>query len=312
MKTSHTTVQGWDVYHYATEDLRCITGEKYFLMVRKGIQTDRTAIWLDGGGACYPGRDDCEKEAQFRQSSIERQGLASQQENNPVRTWNFIYVPYCDGSLHFGDSSADYDRDGLVDHWHWGFKNTSAAVRLMAALFPGSQKILVAGCSAGGAGTMAAVPVVRLQFPAAKIYALNISGSGLLSPEKKEIPDIIKKTWGIEQFLPADCPLCSRQLTYFYSWLLDQDPTLKVGMFSSYHDKMPSTGQSMTPDEFEALLVSTTDTIRAEHSDTFRRFFIAGDGHCLSDYSYQVNDVSFWNWINDLINDDPGWVDILE
>jgi hypothetical protein len=162
---TQTETESWEVYHYRTEQLQCILGGEYFLTARRGAETGKTVVWLEGGSACWSGRDDCTKEAQFG-SWIEAYGLASPDERNPVRAWNFIYVPYCDGSIHLGDSQTDYERDGKVDHWHWGLKSTSAAVRLARQLFPSSQEILIAGCSAGGGGTLGAAPVARLAFPA--------------------------------------------------------------------------------------------------------------------------------------------------
>lgn len=307
----HRMLQGWDVYTYPTEELRCILGGEYFLMARKGMESDKTVIWFDGGGACYPGREDCTKEARFP-GWIGDHDLASMDERNPVRNWNFISVPYCDGSLHLGDSDVDYNGDGLVDHWHWGLKTTSAAVQLMRKLFPASQKILIAGCSAGGGGTVGIAPVVRLEFPDARLYVLNVSGTGLMNPAMPDVLEVIKKTWNIDQFIPDDCPRCNQQIASMYSWLLERDSRLKVGLFSSYHDQMVRTSWGMAPETFKSLIIRTTETIRAEHPDTFKRYFIAGDMHCLADYLYSVNGISFWDWIGFLVNDDPRWVDILE
>jgi hypothetical protein len=308
---SHAQVQGWDVYHYRTEELQCILGGEYFIMARRGTEADRTVIWLEGGGACWPGRDDCTKEAQFY-GWIEEHGLASPDEDNPVRTWNFIYVPYCDGSMHLGDSDADYDGDGVIDHRHWGLRATSAAVRLMKELFPASQRILIAGCSAGGGGTIGATPVVRLMFPDARLYVLNVSGSGLVNPAMTERSEMAKGTWNVGQFIPGDCPRCDEQITYIYSWLLERDSQLRVGLFSSYHDATFCSGWGMAPEAFESLIISTTETIRTDHPDTFMRYFIIGDMHCIDDYSYRVDGVSLWDWVGYLVNEDPRWIDILE
>lgn len=307
----YSQAQGWDVYTYRTDDLRCILGGEFFILARRGAEADKTVIWLEGGGSCFPGRDDCSKEAVLPEE-YKLQGLPSLDEVNPVKSWNFIYVPYCDGSLHLGDNDADYDNNKAVDHWHWGLKTTSAAVQLMQKLFPASEKILLAGCSAGGGGTIGAAPVVRLQFSQANLYVLNVSGSGLTDPTRPEAIDLIKKTWNIGQLIPGDCPKCNEQLIYMYSWLLERDSELKVGIFSSYYDRVVSTGWGLAPEAFQALLMSTTDAIRAEHVDTFKRFFIAGDMHCIADYSYRVNGVSLWDWVGYLVNDDPGWSDILE
>ena len=307
----HSASSGWEVYTYRTDQLRCILGGEYFLMVRRGTETSKTVIWLEGGGACWPGRDDCTKEAQFG-SWIEAYGLASPDDRNPVRTWNFIYVPYCDGSIHLGDSQADYDGDGIIDHWHWGLKSTSAAVRLGGELFPDSQQILIAGCSAGGGGTLGAAPVTRLAFPEARLYVLNISGSGLVNPAMAEARDLMEETWNIGQFIPGDCPRCSEQFIYLYDWLLERDPRLKVGMFSSFYDATVRTGWGMAPEAFRSLIVGTTDAIQTDHPETFERFFVNGEMHCISDYGYTVEGISLWDWIGYLVADDPRWIDLLD
>jgi Pectinacetylesterase len=304
-------VQGWDMYTYPTEELRCLLGAGYFILARRGLDPDKTVLWLEGGGACYPGRDDCTKEAKFSPELLD-QGLSSLDERNPLRSWNFIYVPYCDGSLHLGDSDVDYDGDGIVDHWHWGLKSTSAAVQLIQELFPASQKILVAGCSAGGGGTLGVAPVVRLGFPAASLYVFNASGTALANPDLPQVMAGIKATWNIDQLIPPDCPKCAEQLTYLYDWLLERDSKLKVGLYSSYRDRMVSAGWGMTQDSFASLLRRTTDAIHAGHPDTFKRYFVTGDGHCPSDYTNRVNGVSLWEWVGYLVNDNPGWVDVLE
>jgi hypothetical protein len=100
-----TRYSDWDVYSYPMDELRCVTGAEYFILSRQGLDSDRTVLWLDGGGACWPGRDDCTKDAQFF-SWIEEHGLGSQYEKNPVKSWNFIYLPYCDGSLQSAGRSS--------------------------------------------------------------------------------------------------------------------------------------------------------------------------------------------------------------
>ena len=301
----------WDVYTYSTDELRCVTGSEYFLMVRQGLDPQGTVLWLEGGGACWPGQEDCSTEAQIY-DWIEEYGLASSNANNPVRDWNFVYVPYCDGSLHAGDSQADYDGDGVVDHWHWGMRSTSAAVRLIAELFPESERILVAGCSAGGGGTLWATPVVRLQFPKAGLYVLSIAGLALINPSRQETTQTIEETWNVGQFRPADCPQCDQQTLYFFSWLLERDSALRVGVFSSLSDVAARSRWGLSAEEFQTLMLSTTSEIHAAHPDTFQRFFIQGEEHCLADYAYSVEGISFWEWVGYLIDESPQWLDLVE
>jgi hypothetical protein len=156
-------------------------------------------------------------------------------------------------------------------------------------------------------------PVVRLQFPDAKLYVVNEGGPGLYNPARQDTFELIMNTWNLEPYLPADCPACRQQLINLYPWLLARDPNVKIGLFSSYQDSV--IGQAfleMTPQAFRNLLLTTTDEIHAAFPDTFKRFFIKGTAHCVPDYFYSVDGVSVRDWIEDLVTDSPEWQDVLE
>jgi hypothetical protein len=97
-----------------------------------------------------------------------------------------------------------------------------------------------------------------------------------------------------------------------FDWLLDRDPELKIGMYSSYQDAVISNVVGMSGEENERLLRSTTDQIHQNHPDTFKRYFIQGDSHYISDFYNQVNGITVWDWLDALVNDHTSWKDILE
>ena len=68
----------------------------------------------------------------------------------------------------------------------------------------------------------------------------------------------------------------------------------------------------MTPEEIKSLIIQTTDEIREDHPETFKRFMIDGNSHCISDYSRSVEGISIWDWLGYLVNSDPRWDDIQE
>lgn len=310
-RRTKTVESGWEVYHYDLSDCRCLLGSEYLLMARKGVESTKTVFWMEGGGSCFPGHEECTTEANAGILKAQL-GLGSPNPLNPVKDWNFIYVPYCDGSIHLGDSDADYDENGETDHWHWGLKNTSAAVRLMKELFPESREILVAGCSAGGYGTLGTTPIVRLQFPQADLYVLNQSGLGLMNPDLRSTYELAYRIWNIRRLFPPDCAGCTDQIIYMYPWLLARDPRLKVGVFSSYHDATFTANWDMSPEAYESLLLQTTEDVRKDYSDVFQRFFIEGDAHCILNYSYSVDGVSIWEWIGYMLSNDSRWTDVME
>jgi len=96
-----------------------------------------------------------------------------------------------------------------------------------------------------------------------------------------------------------------------YTWLLERDQHLKVGMFSSYRDSTAVAGWSKAQ-EFEALLMDTTDAIHARFPERFQRYFIQGNSHCIVDYSREVKGVPFRDWAGYMVSGDPRWVEIME
>jgi hypothetical protein len=313
----------WDGYLYTALEYQCVLGGHYLLLAHHGTEADKTVIWLQPGQECWPDHPNCgngsrtytdEQAMEYVASGADGGpfGPTSADPDNPVANWNYIYVPTCDGSFHFGDAAADYDNDGVVDHFHNGLRQTSAAVSLAKELFPKTQKILIAGSSNGGYGTFGAAPIVRLAFPNASLYVLNDSGPGLFSTKEPAVWPILIKTWNLDPMLPADCPECKTQLAYLFDWMLDHDSHLKIGMYSSYQDAVVSSVVGMTGTENEQLLRETTTKFHQKHPDTFKRYFIEGDSHCIADFYNQVNGVSVWSWLDTFVNDRSNWNDILE
>jgi hypothetical protein len=312
----------WDGYLYAAPEYQCVLGGHYGLLAHPGTETDKTVIWLQPGQECWPDHPNCgyspqvsdEQALEYAVSAADGGpfGPTSADPDNPVANWNYIYVPTCDGSFHFGDAVADYDGDGVPDHFHNGLRQTSAAVSLMRELFPNSQKILIAGSSNGGYGTFGATPIVRLAFPNARLYVLNDSGPGLFRTKEPALWPTLIETWILAPMLPADCPECKAQLIYLFDWLLDRDSNLKIGMYSSYQDAVVSNVVGLSGEENEQLLRVTTGQIHQNNPETFKRYFIQGDSHCIADFYNQVNGVTVWDWFDAFINDRPGWKDMLE
>jgi hypothetical protein len=314
----------WDGYLLTGPQYQCVLGGNYGILAHAGTEADKTVFWLQPGQECWPDHPNCSKRSDKIRSDEEALarnasgadggpfGPVAPDPDNPFAKWNYIYVPTCDGSFHFGDAAADYDEDGVPDHFHNGLRQTSAAVSLMKQLFPNSRKILIAGSSNGGYGTFGATPIVRLAFPDAKLYVLNDSGPGLFRPQEPAVWPVLIKTWNLSPMLPADCRQCQDQLIYLFDWMLDHDSRLKIGMYTSYQDSVVSQVVGMTGEENEHLLRTASTQIHQNHPDTFKRYFIQGNAHCIADFYNQVNGVTLWKWLDAFVNDRPGWDDILQ
>ncbi|MBM4364141.1 MAG: hypothetical protein FJ104_15785, partial [Deltaproteobacteria bacterium] len=198
---------------------------------------------------------------------------------NVVAGWDVVYVPYCDGSAFLGDSElADASMPGGTRH-HRGIRNLSAAIDVALAKFPNPRRILLAGSSAGGYGTITGTGIVRLAYPKTPLIVFNDAGLGLDNPANPG-SQIRKDEWKYMQFIPAGCEGCQEDQSLVPAWGLEHDPTLRLAAFSAYEDAViGATFLGMTGPDFKALLLEKTGAIQALYPDRFRRFLVPGTSH---------------------------------
>ena len=85
-----------------------------------------------------------------------------------------------------------------------------------------------------------------------------------------------------EGFVPEACEECisSGHLTPLLGWMLDQDPGLRVGVFSSWYDGILAGVFLQIPwNEFADSLESQTDALSQQYPSRFRRFIVDGVQH---------------------------------
>ena len=103
----------WDGYLFTATEYQCVLGGHYGILAHAGTEADKTILWLQPGEECWPDHPNCGKSDK---PYTDAEGLAyiaaganggpfgpvSADRDNPVAKWNYIYVPTCDGSFHFG------------------------------------------------------------------------------------------------------------------------------------------------------------------------------------------------------------------
>jgi len=127
-------------------------------------------------------------------------------DENPVRDWNMVFVPYCTGDVHTGNAVEEYvdplgEEPNLVYH-HAGHANVQAVVGWVDEQFPTIPRLFVTGCSAGGAGTLANYYFLRTGTNAEQGYMLDDSGPIFPnSQNSKPLHDTIRQSWNIDSIL---------------------------------------------------------------------------------------------------------------
>ncbi|MDR7128332.1 hypothetical protein J2X69_000660 [Algoriphagus sp. 4150] len=174
----------------------CSDGSDYFIFVRKG-KSNNTIIHFSGGGACW---DDATCSAPITITAALLHGdekdlkvfyypkvlnffdrflkggiLNKENENNPFKDWNIVFIPYCTGDFHVGNATNTYTVDGKsTEVHHNGRNNTLTALEWTFANFKSPEKILISGESAGGFASAYWAPYVAEHYTDdEKIYQLS-------------------------------------------------------------------------------------------------------------------------------------------
>jgi hypothetical protein len=96
----------------------------------------------------HPGNPEAARQAGPLQSSYDRS-----RADNPLRDFTHVYVPYCTGDPHWGNTTRRYSgATGSYAIEHRGAVNAAAAVSWAAENVPAPSQLMVPFCSAGGYG----------------------------------------------------------------------------------------------------------------------------------------------------------------
>jgi len=166
----------------------CIDGSPYKYYVSIGSNATSFYIYHQGGGWCqspaecasralgslgssklYPPT----KDLQAVQTKI---FMNRDRSLNPLmHDWNFIYLPYCDGGSFTGNSSTTYE--GVKLHFR-GLAIRQAVIRSLSTQygFQSAERLVVGGCSAGGAATYFHLDWYAQLLPRAKVRGIPDSG----------------------------------------------------------------------------------------------------------------------------------------
>ena len=292
----------------------CIDGSPFRLSVSVG-SSDDLLIYLEGGGACWTGACNARPETYGVPLPI---GWCDRHQG-PLAGFNLVYVGFCDGSVFAGDSEVPDAVNGAPDgiRYHHGAQNLSAALDLAKKRFPNPRRIVLAGSSAGGYGTILGTVLARVQWPDRKLFVVNDAGLGLFNPSDPQTWATIEREWDLTPRIPASCPDCLKgELTQLIGWALEHDPTLRVAGFSFYEDAIISDGfLGMSGPDFRTLLMAQTGKVHDAYPDRFERFFVDGTTHTAiigGYYDLKLDGVLLTDWTARMIDARSDWNDLLQ
>jgi hypothetical protein len=157
----------------------------------------------------------------------------------PFRDMTHVFIPYCTGDLHGGDN--DVEVGGKMRQFH-GHANVAAYVARLRATFPRARRVVVAGSSAGGFGSLLNYDPIARAFGDGVDTSL-IDDSGPVFSDRF-LPVCFQKrlfdTFGFAHTLPAGCKECTPADGAFATptlrYLLDHYADRRLSIVSSTED----------------------------------------------------------------------------
>ena len=292
----------------------CAFGTPYSFFHREGESPRQLLVYFQGGGACwdwvscsglFDSRVDADELAEFR-------GIFDRTNpTNPFKDYDAVFVPYCTGDVHIGDTVRTYGDDPPSRPVaHLGYRNTSAVLRWLAAQDRHPRTVVVAGTSAGAYGALFYLPAIQRLFPAATIVFLGDSGIPLLSDNRRVFRSwgaakVFARLWG-SAAVPGPAQV---SLLEAYRQAERRSPVVHLAQITSDHDAIQSAFY-LVSGSFgwrEATYALLRDVKAAFPS--FRSFVVAGSDHGLlptdAFYSYAADGVFLKDWVDRLIRNEP-------
>lgn len=312
----------------------CLYGDEYSFFVRPADEpTDNLLVYFQGGGACWDGLT-CGSIGQFASFYNVSSGAVVNYRNgifdfdnpdNPVRDYNFVFLPYCSGDVHGGDNQltfdvpeeADADFD-TIDVYFNGFENTQGVLEWVYDNVPRPEQVVVTGCSAGGYGAITHAPFIMAHYADVPAAVIADSSHGVLPPSWQGLI-----TWNVLDVLPpfieavteldidtySTTQLMQRSAQYF--------PQNQFGQFNSYLDgvQIGFFGTLLGYDlSFENEIVTVASQWTAQFMSNMRTlsraenismYTAGGSRHCVVNndafYEYDQSGVVFSEWFADVI-----------
>jgi hypothetical protein len=279
---------------------RCMNDTPTGIAINMNSQSDKLFIYLEGGGACFNNQS-CSGVAhqngfgmnEFNSfvSTYNNTATFKRDDNdNPFKDWNFVFVPYCSGDVFAGNNPS-----GLGGRKFVGYTNFQQYLARIVPTFAHSSQVVLSGSSAGGFGAAYNYDQTAQAFGTIDVVLLDDSGPPMsdmfLAPCLQKI---FKDAWNLNATLPSDCSACRGEdgggLDNLAIYLAMKYPQRRFGLISSMQDSVirlfygfgypncTSPSFSLPGDMFQAGLMDLRDHVLAPYQN-FRIYMMPGTQH---------------------------------
>jgi hypothetical protein len=205
----------------------CGNGSQYKFFVKYSNKSNNLVIDFEPGGACWD-YESCSGAGGIR-GAANPNGISDTHMTtlglmpllkgtapaggaaapaDPTDGWNKVFVSYCTGDIHTGTNVITYtstDGNSSLEYHHAGHANTLEVIEWLNQEFTTVPKMLVPGCSAGGAGSILNYHFIREGMKGAQCgYMLNDSGP-IFHTEGPSAPlhAKVRSSWNVDPILDS-------------------------------------------------------------------------------------------------------------
>lgn len=185
------------------EGTGCAFQTPFSFFYREVPASSKLLVYFQGGGACWEWVS-CSGMFDSSVSADEVDGFRGifdyDNPANPFRDYSVLFIPYCTGDVHVGDTIRHYgDPRTSRSVAHLGWRNVSAALEWLEPNWAGPfDYVTISGTSAGSYGALFYAPRIARMYPNATVSVIGDSGVPLLN----DYPAILRG-WGAPRVLNA-------------------------------------------------------------------------------------------------------------
>lgn len=321
-----------------TPEAKCRDGSQTGFGVRLKPGSDKLFIYLEGGGACFNGFTCSVNPGSYNEINFTGwKGTGGAMgvfdggnDENPVKDWNAVYVPYCTGDIHAGDATG-VDVEGTFspkDQSFVGYANIGHYLKRIIPTFPGVSEVLLTGVSAGGFGAAYNYDRVAQAFCPTPVLLLDDSGPPMADPYLAPcLQAHWRGLWNLTGTLPADCAECTTPegggIVNYTTFLKNKYPAGRLGLISSDKDSVISLFMGFGKNDcadINGFGSALSGQVYAEGLNDLRDNYMSGSGvwgtyfidsttHTYLGgpgfYSTTVDSVKLTDWVGDLVGGAP-------
>jgi hypothetical protein len=304
-------------------DSACGNGAPTGIGLNPTTRSRDVLLYLEGGGACWEGitcfvvKSAVRIETGYGPADFANDPVKSApffnraNPNNPVKDMSYVYVPYCTGDVHAGDSVRSYDAQNpnrLVHHK--GGKNMDAFLHRLKATFPDAQRVFLSGSSAGAYGAQLNFPRVQDAWPNAEVHALADCGQ-MVNPSGARLTDWLN-AWNVT--VPSDCTGCLADFTKYPAYLATKYPQSRFALLAYEEDGVLRQFFGVDGPTFKALTLELLAQ-KYDGRTNAKYFLVPGSGHVMLDDLFTLqgpNGVSLLSFTRDFLSGSPQWANVKQ